>query len=88
MIIFSSPNNTIYQDFSLIDNIATDASVSQIQFDTKPTNLANHANDGDKTTCFKSKGTNVRFQVDMTEIRIVTEVYLTGKGMSVNWLLD
>lgn len=85
MIILSSPNNAIYQDFSLIDNIATDASVSQIQFDTKP---ANQTNDGDKTTCFKSKGTTVRIQVDMTELRIVTEVYLTGKGMSVNWLLD
>ncbi|CAG2194765.1 PTPRT [Mytilus edulis] len=59
------------------DNVATDALVSQIQFGTKTANLAN---DGNKTTCFKSKGTNVRIQVDMTEIRIVTEIYLTGKG--------
>ncbi|XP_063398426.1 uncharacterized protein LOC134683184 [Mytilus trossulus] len=57
-------------------NIATDTLVSQVHFDTKTANLAN---DGDKTTCFKSKGTNVRIQVDMTEIRIVTEIYLTGK---------
>ncbi|XP_076111595.1 uncharacterized protein LOC143079627 [Mytilus galloprovincialis] len=57
-------------------NIATDASVSQIQIDHKPTNLAN---DGDKRSCFKSKGTDIRLQVDMREKRIVTEIHVTGK---------
>ncbi|XP_071132561.1 receptor-type tyrosine-protein phosphatase F-like [Mytilus edulis] len=57
-------------------NIATDALVSQNPIGTKPTNLAI---DGDKSTCSKTKGTDVWFQVDMTEIRIVTEFYITGK---------
>ncbi|VDI25184.1 Hypothetical predicted protein [Mytilus galloprovincialis] len=57
-------------------NIATDALVSQNPIGTKPTNLAI---DGDKSTCSKTKGTDVWFQFDMTEIRIVTEFYITGK---------
>ncbi|XP_052104992.1 uncharacterized protein LOC127738022 [Mytilus californianus] len=58
-------------------NIATNALVSRNPLGTKPANLAT---DGDKTTCSKTQGTDVWFQVDMTEIRIVTELYLTGKG--------
>ncbi|CAC5376552.1 PTPRT [Mytilus coruscus] len=57
-------------------SVATDASVSQIPSGSQPANLAN---DGDKTSCSKTHGTNIRFQVDMTEKRIVTEMYLTGK---------
>lgn len=81
-IIPSSLHNN--ENFSMIDNIATDASVSQIQFGTKPTY---RANDGDVTSCFKQQGTNIQIQVDMNEIRIVTELFFTGKGMSVYRLL-
>ncbi|CAC5376554.1 unnamed protein product [Mytilus coruscus] len=59
-----------------VNNIATDASVSQNPSGSQPANLAN---DGDKTSCSKTQGTNVRFHVDMKEIRIVTEIYLTVK---------
>lgn len=62
----------------MIDNVATDASVSQSPTGSRPANLAN---DGDKSSCSKTNGTNVRFQVDMSEIRIVTEISFTGKGM-------
>ncbi|VDI83389.1 Hypothetical predicted protein [Mytilus galloprovincialis] len=61
---------------AIYDNIATDAIVSQNPVGSQPAYLAN---DGDKTSCSKTQGTNVRFHVDMKEIRIVTEIYITGK---------
>ncbi|XP_076115345.1 uncharacterized protein LOC143083059 [Mytilus galloprovincialis] len=57
-------------------NIATDAIVSQNPVGSQPAYMAN---DGDKISCSKTQGTNVRFHVDMKEIRIVTEIYITGK---------
>lgn len=76
---FLPQHYSIHQSFYIIDNLATDALVSQNPIGTKPTNLAI---DGDKSTCSKTKGTDVWFQVDLTEIRIVTELYITGKGTS------
>ncbi|VDI74377.1 Hypothetical predicted protein, partial [Mytilus galloprovincialis] len=67
----------------MIDNLAYDGVISQTPTGSKPTN----ANDGDQRSCSKTIGTNVRFQVDMNEIRIVTDVYLTAKvNTSVNGL--
>ncbi|CAC5421896.1 unnamed protein product [Mytilus coruscus] len=60
------------------NKIATNALLSQNPIGTKSDKLAE---DGDKTTCSKTKGTDVWFQVDMTEIRIVTELYLTGEDI-------
>ncbi|CAC5376555.1 Tyrosine-protein phosphatase non-receptor type 5,Tyrosine-protein phosphatase non-receptor type 20,Receptor-type tyrosine-protein phosphatase R,Receptor-type tyrosine-protein phosphatase eta,Tyrosine-protein phosphatase non-receptor type 7,Receptor-type tyrosine-protein phosphatase O,Receptor-type tyrosine-protein phosphatase beta [Mytilus coruscus] len=57
-------------------NLAYDSVISQIPSGIEPANV----NDGDQTSCSKTKGTNVRFQVDMNEIRIVTDIYLTVKG--------
>ncbi|CAG2189960.1 Receptor-type tyrosine-protein phosphatase zeta,Tyrosine-protein phosphatase non-receptor type 7,Receptor-type tyrosine-protein phosphatase eta,Receptor-type tyrosine-protein phosphatase R,Tyrosine-protein phosphatase non-receptor type 5,Receptor-type tyrosine-protein phosphatase S,Receptor-type tyrosine-protein phosphatase beta,Receptor-type tyrosine-protein phosphatase O,Receptor-type tyrosine-protein phosphatase kappa,Receptor-type tyrosine-protein phosphatase delta,Receptor-type tyrosine-protein phosph len=55
------------------DNIAYDASVS---IGTQP---ANQTIDGDKTSCSKTQGPNVMFQLDLKEMRIATDIYLTGK---------
>ncbi|XP_071129197.1 receptor-type tyrosine-protein phosphatase alpha-like [Mytilus edulis] len=64
-------------------NLAYDGVISQTPTGSKPAN----ANDGDQRSCSKTIGTNVRFQVDMNEIRIVTNVYLTAKvNTSVNGL--
>ncbi|XP_076081163.1 tyrosine-protein kinase SYK-like [Mytilus galloprovincialis] len=59
-----------------MDNTATDALVSQISSVTKSANLAN---DGNNRSCFKTQGANIRIQVDMKEIRITKEIYLTGR---------
>ncbi|VDI74379.1 Hypothetical predicted protein, partial [Mytilus galloprovincialis] len=58
---------------SINDNIAYDASVS---IGTQP---ANQTIDGDKTSCSKTQGPNVMFQLDLKEMRIATDIYLTGK---------
>lgn len=61
----------------MIDNLAYGGVISQIPSGSKLV----YANDGNQTSCSKTFGTNVRFQVDMNEIRIVTDIYLTAKGM-------
>ncbi|XP_076115329.1 receptor-type tyrosine-protein phosphatase epsilon-like [Mytilus galloprovincialis] len=57
-------------------NLAYDGVISQIPSGSQPANLAN---DGNQTTCSKTVGKNVRLQVDMKEILIVTELHLTSK---------
>lgn len=71
---------TITYDFSMTDNLAYDGVISQIPSGSKPTN---QANDGNQTSCFETFGTNIRFQVDLKNINIVTNIYLTGKGMLI-----
>lgn len=61
--------------YFIIDNIAYDASVS---IGTQP---AYQTIDGDKTSCSKTQGPNVMFQLDLKEMRIATDIYLTGKGL-------
>ncbi|XP_071181979.1 cell death abnormality protein 1-like [Mytilus edulis] len=57
-------------------NLAYDGVISQIPSGSKP---ANQANDGNQTSCLETVGTNVRFQVDLNNINIVTNIYLTSK---------
>lgn len=71
---------TITYDFSMTDKLAYDGVISQIPSGSKP---ANQANDGNQTSCFETFGTNIRFQVDLKNINIVTNIYLTGKGMLI-----
>ncbi|CAC5417490.1 unnamed protein product [Mytilus coruscus] len=55
-------------------NIASDGLVSQYPSGNQP---ASFANDGNKRSCSKIKGTNVTFQVDLKKESIVTGVYIT-----------
>lgn len=78
MAIYTNQQKIIIHDLSMIDNLAYDGVISQIPSGSQPANLAN---DGNQTTCSKTVGKNVRLQVDMKEILIVTELHLTSKGM-------
>ncbi|XP_063399474.1 uncharacterized protein LOC134684090 [Mytilus trossulus] len=54
-------------------NIASEGIVSQDPSGSQP---ASQANDGDITTCSKTKGSSVTFQVDLQEISIVTGLFI------------
>ncbi|VDH90184.1 receptor-type tyrosine-protein phosphatase A [Mytilus galloprovincialis] len=62
-------------------NIATDGLISHV---SSVANLVNLANDGNTTSCFTTQGKNIQIQVDMKEIRITKEIYLTGRVSSTS----
>lgn len=64
--------------FYITDNIASDGLVSQYPSGSQP---ASFANDGSKTSCSKTKGPNVTFQVDLKKESIVTGAYINFGGM-------
>ncbi|CAC5417488.1 unnamed protein product [Mytilus coruscus] len=59
-------------------NIASAGIVAQTPNGNQPSSLAN---DGNKTSCSKTKGPNVTFQIDLQKKSIVTEVHITFGGM-------
>lgn len=64
--------------FFTTDNIASYSLVSQYPSGGQP---ANRAKDGNKTTCSKTQGTSVTFQVDLKEKSVVTGLYILLGGM-------
>lgn len=62
----------------ITDNIASEGVVSQDPSGSQP---ASQANDGDITTCSKTKGSSITFQVDLQEISIVTGLFILLGGM-------
>lgn len=62
----------------ITDNVVSEAFVSQHPTGDRPANLSI---DGDKTTCSKTSGLNVTFQVDLTKKSIVKRMYITFSGM-------
>lgn len=60
------------------DNMASKRMVSQNPSGSQPASLAN---DGNKTSCSKTIGKNVTFQVDLMKESIVTGMYIIFGGM-------
>lgn len=61
--------------------MASDGVVWQIPSGHPPASLAN---DGNIKSCSKTKGSSVKFQVDIKEESIVTGLYIILGGMLVN----
>ena len=59
-------------------NLASDSLVLQ---DPKGSQPANLANDGNTTSCSKTQGHNITFQVDLKTESLVTGMYITAGGM-------
>lgn len=62
----------------ITDNIASEGVVTQNPSGSQP---ASQANDGDITTCSTTKGSSVKFQVDLQEISVVTGLFILLGGM-------
>ncbi|VDI43610.1 Hypothetical predicted protein, partial [Mytilus galloprovincialis] len=63
------------------DNMASESLVSQYPNGSK---LANKATDGYKTSCSRTQGLNVMFQVDLKKESIVTGIYITLGELTTN----
>lgn len=62
----------------IADNIAYDSLVWQ---DPSGSQTAEQAKDGDITTCSKTIGSSVKFQIDLKEKSIVTGLFIILGGM-------
>lgn len=62
----------------ITDNVAFDGMVSLNPNGNQPASLTN---DGNKTSCSKTKGNNVTLQVDLMKICIGKGMYVTFGGM-------
>lgn len=66
----------------ITDNVVSDALVNQYPSGEKPASLAK---DGDITTCSKTKGMYITFQVELQKTSIVKGMYINFGGMVIEY---